>query len=281
MNSRIPKFIFMKHILTIALIFLLASAEAQQHQLQKLWETDTIVAIPESVLYTKDGMFVSLIDGAPWEADGKGGIAKIGTDGKNYNGTWIAGLHAPKGLGIYGNNLYAADMGDVVVVDISKGAIAKRIAVPGANGLNDITVSDKGVVYVSDSRTGKVWKIENDNPQLFMDSVRGVNGLKAVGDNLLVAAGRSFISVNPQKQVTKIAELPMGLDGIEPIGNGDYLTTAWNGFVYYVYADGRIETLLDATKDKKNTADLGYDPVKKILYVPTFNAKTVIAYQLK
>jgi hypothetical protein len=114
-----------------------------------------------------------------------------------------------------------------------------------------------------------------------MDSVRGVNGLKAVGDNLLVAAGRSFISVNPQKQVTKIAELPMGLDGIEPIGNGDYLTTAWNGFVYYVYADGRIETLLDATKDKKNTADLGYDPVKKILYVPTFNAKTVIAYQLK
>ena len=271
----------MKHILTIALIFLLASAEAQQHQLQKLWETDTIVAIPESVLYTKDGMFVSLIDGAPWEADGKGGIAKIGADGKNYNGTWIAGLHAPKGLGIYGNNLYAADMGDVVVVDISKGAIAKRIAVPGANGLNDITVSDKGVVYVSDSRTGKVWKIENDNPQLFMDSVRGVNGLKAVGDNLLVAAGRSFISVNPQKQVTKIAELPMGLDGIEPIGNGDYLTTAWNGFVYYVYADGRIETLLDATKDKKNTADLGYDPVKKILYVPTFNAKTVVAYQLK
>lgn len=271
----------MKHILTLALLALLTSANAQQHQLQKLWETDSIVAIPESVLYTKDGMFVSLIDGSPWESDGKGGIAKIGLDGKNYNGTWISGLHAPKGLGIYRNNLYAADMGDVVVVDINKGAISKRITVPGANGLNDITVSDKGVVYVSDSRNNKIWKIENDNPQLFMDSVRGVNGLKAVGNNLLVAAGRSFISVNPQKQVTKIADLPMGLDGIEPIGNGDYLTTAWNGFVYYVYADGRVETLLDATKEKKNTADLGYDPVKKILYVPTFNAKTVAAYQLK
>lgn len=271
----------MKHILTLALLALLTSANAQQHQLQKLWETDTIVAVPESVLYTKDGMFISLIDGSPWESDGKGGIAKIGLDGKNYNGTWISGLHAPKGLGIYRNNLYAADMGDVVVVDINKGAISKRITVPGANGLNDITVSDKGVVYVSDSRNNKIWKIENDNPQLFMDSVRGVNGLKAVGNNLLVAAGRAFISVNPQKQVTKIADLPMGLDGIEPIGNGDYLTTAWNGFVYYVYADGRVETLLDATKEKKNTADLGYDPVKKILYVPTFNAKTVAAYQLK
>src|SRR5678816_3646986 len=150
-------------------------------------------------------------------------------------------------------------MGDVVVVDIKKGAVAKKITIPGANGLNDITVSDKGVVYVSDSRNNKIWKIENDIPQLFMDSVRGVNGLKAVGDNLLVAAGRSFTSVNPQKQVTKIADLPQGLDGIEPIGNGDYLTTAWNGFVYYVYADGRVETLLDLTKEKKNTADLGYD----------------------
>ena len=270
----------MKYIFIITLILLQNSANAQ-HQLQKLWETDTIVAIPESVLYTKDGMFVSLIDGAPWDADGKGGIARIAPDGKNYNGKWISGLHAPKGLGILGKNLYVADMSDVVVIDIKKGAVQKRIAIPGANGLNDITVSDKGTVYVSDSRAGRIWKIDNDNPQLFMDSVSGVNGLKAVGDNLLIGAGRSFISANPQKQVTKIAEAPQGLDGIEPIGNGDYLTTSWSGFVYYIYADGRVETLLDATKEKKNTADIGYDPVKKILYIPTFNAKTVSAYQLK
>jgi len=39
--------------------------------------------------------------------------------------------------------------------------------------------------------------------------------------------------------------------------------------------------LLDTSKEKKNTADIGYDPVKRIVYVPTFNAKTVVAYQLK
>lgn len=271
----------MKYIFAITLILLLNSANAQQHQLQKLWETDTTIAIPESVLYTKDGMFVSLIDGAPWEADGKGGIARIAIDGKNYNGKWISGLNAPKGMGILGSNLYVADMSDVVVIDIKKGAVQKRIAIPGANGLNDVTISDKGSVYVSDSRAGRIWKIDSDNPQLFMDSVPGVNGLKAVGDNLLVGAGKSFISVNPQKQVTKIAEAPQGLDGIEPIGNGDYLTTSWSGFVYYINADGRVETLLDATKDKKNTADIGYDPMKRIVYVPTFNGKTIAAYQLK
>jgi hypothetical protein len=271
----------MKYLLTSVLVTLLFSANAQQHSLEKIWETDTIVAVPESVLYTKDGMFVSLIDGTPWESDGKGGIAKVGVDGKNYNGKWVAGLHAPKGLGIYRDKLYAADMGDVVVIDVKTGAIQKRIAVPGANGLNDVTISDAGVVYVSDSRAGRIWKIENETPQLFLDSVRGVNGLKAVGNNLLIASGRSLSSANPQKQLTKIADLPQGADGIEPVGNGDYILTAWSGFVYYVNADGRVETLLDTTKDRKNTADLGYDPVKRILYIPTFNAKTVAAYQLK
>jgi hypothetical protein len=51
--------------------------------------------------------------------------------------------------------------------------------------------------------------------------------------------------------------------------------------VYYVYADGGCELLLDTHLEKKNTADIGYDPVKKIVYIPTFFKKTVMAYQLK
>lgn len=271
----------MKYLLTTTIALLSLFVNGQQHQLQKLWETDTIVAVPESVLPVKDVMYVSLIDGAPWDADGAGGIAKISRDGSNYNGKWITGLNCPKGMGIYNNRLFVADLSDVVVIDTKNGNVQKKISIPGASGLNDITVSDKGSVYVSDSKTGKVWKIDNDIPQVFLDSVNGVNGLKAIGDQLLVLGGKSFISVNAQKQITKIAELPQGGDGIEPVGNGDYIATSWSGFVYYVYADGRVETLLDTSKEKRNTADIGYDPVKKIIYVPTFNAKTIVAYQLK
>lgn len=157
----------MKHLFTPALILLIELANAQQHQLQKLWETDTIVATPESVLPSKNVMYVSLIAGDPWAADGIGGIAKIDANGKNYNGTWVTGLNAPKGLGIYNDHLYAADLSDVVVIDTKTGTIQKRISIPGASWLNDITVSDKGSVYVSDSKTGKIWKIDNDIPQLF------------------------------------------------------------------------------------------------------------------
>jgi hypothetical protein len=272
----------MKYFITAILIVLLQSANAQEHQLQKLWETDTIVAVPESVLpYTKDIMYVSLIDGAPWDADGRGAVAIIDRGGKHYNDKFISGLNAPKGMGVFNNSLYVADISEVAVIDTKTGMIIKKIAVPGASGLNDITVSDAGSVFVSDSKTGKIWKIDNDIPQLFMDSVNGVNGLKAVGDKLLVLGGKSFISVNSQKQVTKIAELLQGGDGIEPIGNGDYIASSWVGLVYYVHADGRVETMLDTTKEKRNTADIGYDPVNKIVYVPTFNAKTIAAYQLK
>src|SRR5436190_22843858 len=49
--------------------------DAAQHQLEKLWTTDTIVAIPESVLpdFKKGILYVSLIDGGGWDADGKEG----------------------------------------------------------------------------------------------------------------------------------------------------------------------------------------------------------------
>jgi sugar lactone lactonase YvrE len=269
-------------IITILLFTIFSQVSLAQHKLEKIWETDTIVAVPESVLFQNSNtMYVSLIDGAPWDADGKGGVARMTAEGKNYEGSWITGLNAPKGLGIRGQQLYVADLSEVVVIDTKNSSIIKKIAIPGASGLNDLTVSENGTLYVSDSRTGKIWKIDNDMPEVFLDSVRGVNGLKAVGNELIVAAGRSFLKVDQQKKQTQIAELPQGGDGIEPVGNGDYIVTSWIGQVYYVYADGKVETMLDTSKEKINSADIGYDPLSRIVFVPTFNAKTVAAYRLK
>lgn len=273
----------MKKVICFLLIVASITAEAQTHSLEKVWETDTIIAIPESVLpdLRNNILYVSLINGGAWDKDGIGGIGKLGSDGKNYDSTWITGLNAPKGLGSFGNKMYAADISEVVVIDIKKGKIAGKIAVPNALGLNDITVTSKGVVYVSDSRTSKIWRIENNVPMLFLDSVKGVNGLKAIGDDLYIGAGKDFIKADRNKNITKIADLPQGIDGIEPVGNGDFIVTAWSGYIFYVTAAGAVETLLESHNEKMNTADIGYDPVKRILYVPTFNAKKVVAYKLK
>lgn len=269
------------------LVFLLViiggmHVQAQEHSLVKLWETDTIFAIPESVLpdLKKKRLFISLIDGASWEADGKGGVGILKPNGKGYKGNWISGLHAPKGMGILNNKLYIADISNVVVIDIKKGIIVKRIAVDGSTGLNDITVTPGGIVFVSDSRTGRIWKIENDIPSLYLENMSGVNGLKAVGNDLIIASGKSFVKADALKHITPIADLPQGGDGIEPIGNGDFIVTAWSGYIFYVNANGKVETILDSHLEKMNTADIGYDPSKKILYVPTFNAKKIVAYRV-
>jgi sugar lactone lactonase YvrE len=265
------------------LLFAVLSAHTQTHKLVKLWETDSIIAIPESVLpdLRRSTLYVSLIDGGGWDADGKGGVGKLDVYGEKYDPAWITGLNAPKGMGVFESQLYVADMSEVVVIYIPGDRIEKKIKIDSATGLNDITVDNNGIVYVSDSRKGRIWRIENDKPVLYLDSVKGVNGLKAVGTDLLIGAGKNFIKADKHKKITKIAELPQGIDGIEPVGNGDYIVTAWAGYIFYVYADGRFETLLDTHLEKKNTADIGYDPDKNIVYVPTFNAKRVTAYRLK
>lgn len=274
----------MKHyLLGILLAATVTGSKAQTHSLEKIWETDTVIAIPESVLPdTKKGLlYVSLIDGTPWGADGKGGVGILDVNGKIINSNWITGLNAPKGLGRVGNSLYVADISEVVVIDIKKGAVEKKIAIDSATGLNDITVNDKGEVLVSDSKTAKIWKIENGKASLYLENMKGVNGLKAVKDELYILSGKNFVKADANKQLTTIVELPQAGDGLEPIGNGDFIATSWSGYIYYVYADGKYETLLDTHVEKVNTADIGYDATKRLLYVPTFNAKKVIAFKVK
>jgi hypothetical protein len=270
----------MKSIVTALFVFATFFAGAQR--VEKVWETDAVIATPESVLPVpeKNLLYISLIDGTPWGSDGKGGVGRMKMDGTGYDSTWITGLHAPKGMGLFKNRLYVADISEVIVIDVKKGKIEKRIPVEGASGLNDITISDKGVVYVSDSKTARVWQLKKDVPVLYLENMQGVNGLRAVGTDLWVASGKSFIKADAKKTVTRLAELSQGGDGIEPVGNGDFLVSSWGGYLFYVSASGKVTTLLETHGDKKNIADIGYDPVKRLIYIPTFFANTVSVYRL-
>ncbi|OOQ57911.1 ATP-binding protein [Mucilaginibacter pedocola] len=251
-----------------------------QHSVTKLWQTDTVLNIPESVLHEKDVLYVSLIDGDAWAADGKGGVGTVSIDGKIKNTSWITGLNAPKGMARVGDRLYVADLNEVAVIDIKKGAIDHKIAIPGAAWLNDVTADKKGTVYVTDSKNGTAYKIEGDKATLFLEGIKGINGIKAVADKVYVLGGDAMYLAGNDKKATKFAELEHGGDGLEPIGNGDFLATAWSGYLYYIKADGTKELLLDTHETKNKTADIGYDPKTRIIYVPTFLGKSVVAYKL-
>ena len=257
---------------------------AQQHQLVKLWQTDTLLKVPESVLFNAEGkfLFVSNIDGQPWEKDGKGSIGKVGLDGKIIKVDWVAGLNAPKGLGLYKGMLYAADVDAVAVIDISKEVVIKRIPVEGATGLNDISIDKKGIVYVTDSKTGKMYAIENDKVRLYAEGLAGLNGVLAVGTDVYALASGALWKIAADKKTVKLASgMEPATDGLEQVSENEFLVSVWNGIIYYVKADGSVQQMLDTRDQKSNTADIGYDAKNRIVYVPTFFKNSITAYQLK
>jgi len=256
-----------------------------QHKLEKLWETDSVLKVPESVFFDGDAkiLYATNIDGTdPWGKDGKGSVAKVGLDGKVIATEWVSGLNAPKGMGLYKGKLYVADLNELVVIDIAGGKIDKRIAVTGAEGLNDVSVSKGGTIYVSDSKLKKIFIVKDGISELFLDNLKGPNGVLMRGDDFYLLDAGGMYKMNKDKTLTMITDgMEGGTDGIENISGNDFIISCWQGVVWYVSADGSKQQLLDSRPDKKNTADIGMDAKNKIIYVPTFWRNTIVAYRVK
>jgi glucose/arabinose dehydrogenase len=276
----------MKKIMTsLALAcFSLVSINAQKATVQKLWATDTILKIPESVLVDdkENCLWVSNIDGASNGKDGKGSISKLSKTGAAITLDWVTGLNAPKGMAKYKQELYVADLTELVVIDIKKGVIKNKIKVEGSVFLNDVTVNKNGAVFVSDSRTGKVHRIENGIVSIEVENLQGPNGILSIDDQLLILDRGSLLSVTPGGAISKIMDgMDPSTDGIERVAPNQYIVSCWNGIVYYIVAGAQKITLFDTRSEKINSADIGYDAKKKIIYVPTFMKNSVVAYQLQ
>jgi hypothetical protein len=276
----------MKKIMTsLALAcFSLVSINAQKATVQKLWATDTILKVPESVLVDdkENCLWVSNIDGASNGKDGKGSISKLSKTGASINLDWVTGLNAPKGMGKYKQELYVAELTELVVIDIKKGIIKNKIKVEGSVFLNDVTVNKNGAVFVSDSRTGKVHRIENGIVSIEVENLQGPNGLLSIEDQLLILDRGSLLSVTPGGAISKIMDgMDPSTDGIERVAPNQYIISCWNGIVYFVAAGAQKITLFDTRSEKINSADIGYDAKNKIIYVPTFMKNSVVAYQLQ
>ena len=275
-----------KLAIALTALMIATGARAGDHKLVKLWESAAELKVPESVRFDakRKVLYVSNIDGQPWEADGKGSIAKVGLDGKMIAAEWVTGLDCPKGLALSddGKWLFAADAGGIDVIDIATAKLDHKIAIPEGIQLNDL-VNDKGTLYVSDSKGKKVFQVKDGKPGVYLDEkvLKGPNGLFVHKGTLYVLDNDSLNRVEKDRSLKVLASgMQGGVDGLENVKGDDFIVSAWGGAIWYVPASGDKQQLFDGKPTETRTADTGWDPATGTLYVPTFFKNTVVAFKV-
>lgn len=267
----------MKKVWLSVIMMLACPTLFAQHSLEKLWESDSVtIKGPESVLFDakSNSLYVSSM--------GSGTVVQLDLKGQVIKSNWITGLNSNKGSALYKGFFYTAETSGVAVIDVATAKIIKRIPVDGAVMLNDLAVDAKGIIYVSDTRTGKVYRIENGQPEVYLENIPGANGLLTVNADLYVVGSTTFLKVNAKKEATKIGDdFESGLDGIVMVAKNEFILSNYKGIVYYVQKDGTHQVLLDSRDKRIMANDISYDSKTKTLYVPSFGTNRIIAYKVK
>jgi hypothetical protein len=86
---------------TLGALIVATAAQAGEHKVRRVWESDATLKTPESVYFDakRKVLYVSNIDGEPWAADGKGSIGKVGLDGQGDRHRMGHGPRLPEGHG--------------------------------------------------------------------------------------------------------------------------------------------------------------------------------------
>ncbi len=315
--------IIIMSILLSAANVIITIAQQQQQQvttskIEKVWETPTQFKTPESVIYEpgENMLFVSNIDGQPDDKDNQGFISKVSAlNGTIIEFNWVTGLNAPKGMTIINNNttnntlLYVSDITDLVEVDVNSGKVIYRYNAPGSAFLNDVASDNQGYVYVSDTVTNTIYRLDtknlgdnstnnnNTSLQVWLQTpeLNGPNGLYVDNsNNKLIVASLGAIS-NPAGSIRVVdlqnrtmnslgnegTSVPIGgLDGIEADSTGRYyyVTDNAGGKLYVVNSNGTGYETLDL--QNQGAADLGTILYQNLIVIPMIQDNKLEAYRI-
>lgn len=256
--------------------------EKKTPSLTMLWESPATLETVESVLFdeTTGKIYTSNIIGQdPTEKDGKGSISILDTDGNIVEQDFVTGLNAPKGMGIANGHLYVTDIDELVEINLESGDISNKWPIDGGQFLNDIATEDDKVFF-TDMNTGTVYILMDGEIMKVSEGNESINGLEVSADGVLYGLDASGLKkINEDGSSEVLNNVVTGGDGLISLGDGKFVASRWAGEIYFVDGDGET-LLLDTKSQESNTADIGYNPSEKIVYVPTFFKNKVVAYKL-
>lgn len=256
-------------------------------------DTATGLAMPESVIVHPDGrQFVTEI--GEFGKGGDGLITQINPDGSQ--STLADGMDDPKGIDLFDNALYVADINRLLKVSLDgeTEVIAEADDFPGtAQFLNDVEIDGQGNVFVSDSGNdeGKhagIYKIMPDGEITdVMGKNAGImrpNGLLNDGVNRLLVAdfgtGDLFTLDTQSGKADKVNSGFGGADGLVRDNQGFLYVSDWNnGKLWQLIEPKATPQLL--RDDFKAAADITLSADGKSVLVPDMKAGELVAVPLR
>jgi hypothetical protein len=189
---------------------------------------------PESVFVSGKYMYVSNIGAQAASQNLDGFITKLDKYGNILEYKFIDKLKAPKGIYVYKNRLYIADLDRVCIVELNTNK-KSFIDIKGAKFLNDIIVLDD-TIYVSDTYEDTVYKIDKNGVGVFFHkdklSPNGIAFSKTLNDFLILSFNKpvvNIVSFDGQLIKSVMFDKFKGFDGISIVGNNVFISDYFLG----------------------------------------------------
>lgn len=294
----------MKHSICIllTLVFALTSCKNKK-KTATLAETITVAAKKPTVTFISETLELTHCESAVYDnkrnviyasliglkKQPDGAIAKIGLDGKVINATFVTNLNDPKGIAITKNKLYVSDVTELVETDLETGKIIKKYTLDGIKFLNDVALDNKGNVFVSDTSTSKIYKLDSEgNFSLWFanKALDRPNGL-LIKDNMMYVAswgsapegGRVSKIEMATKSISPISTVIGNLDGIRVFDKNRMIISDWrSGNIHLIDYKGNTEQIL---KVGQSVGDIAYIKEKNLLLLPMNKQSRLLFYNVE
>jgi hypothetical protein len=275
---------------------------------------------PESVVHETimDEYLVSNIGpGDPSALDHNGFISRVSPDGTILQLKWIqdgvngATLNGPKGIWLFDDALYVADIDTLRIFDRVTGAVRKNIPIPNPFApnplfLNDVVVSQDGTAYITDNANGGIFRVDSAGiPSIVAtgDQLESPNGVLADGVNVswVTWIGHHVLRMNPAGKIFTVSTLPtpdvsafglppgtLLMDGYVRLPDDSLLVSSWvTGAVYRISPSrkavsvvAQFVSLFDDPSNPDGPADINVDLTRNRLLVPLFDANELVVVPL-
>jgi hypothetical protein len=264
-------------------------------------------ASPSAVIYDadRDLYWVSNLNGE--ESTGNGFISRLEPDAERSTLNYIDGkrqgvpLDAPRGLAVFADVLYVADVKMIRRFKASTGEHLTDTAVPGSVFLSDVAVAVDGSIYVTDvgSDPSEAALANAGADAIYQISPAGQVSVVAKRPNLggpfaLVAnetglwitcsGSNELLLLVPGTDGEAVADagrlaLPgSALRGIVGMPDGTFLISSEaTGTVYRGYRDGPFQAVVD---ELEGPGDLGYDTRRQRLLIPLLTGHALAIFEL-